>query len=105
RSCSNAAGDAVANDMLLTGVRGLEVHLHGAQKGEFGVACDTRYVAQGGSGEKVLNEDEQRFQDPSYSPPWARSPGGIEVRLSTPLAPPPPAQRRNNDDRESRAPP
>ncbi|EJK57283.1 hypothetical protein THAOC_22690 [Thalassiosira oceanica] len=36
-------------------------------------------------------------------PRWARSPGGIEVRLSTPLARP--AQRRKNDDGESRAPP
>ncbi|EJK46624.1 hypothetical protein THAOC_34700 [Thalassiosira oceanica] len=31
RACSNPAYDATANDMLLTGVRGLEVHLRGAQ--------------------------------------------------------------------------
>ncbi|EJK66544.1 hypothetical protein THAOC_12533 [Thalassiosira oceanica] len=43
------------------------------------------------------------FRTQSYFPPWARSPGGIELRLSTPSARP--AQRRNNDDRESRAPP
>ncbi|EJK49584.1 hypothetical protein THAOC_31525 [Thalassiosira oceanica] len=43
----------------------------------------------GGSGEKVLHEDEQRFQDPKfYFPPWARSPVSIEVRLSTPATTP-----------------
>ncbi|EJK74783.1 hypothetical protein THAOC_03524 [Thalassiosira oceanica] len=40
------------------------------------------------------------FRTQSYFPPWARSPGSIEVRLST-LS----ALGRHNDDRESRAPP
>ncbi|EJK43802.1 hypothetical protein THAOC_37716, partial [Thalassiosira oceanica] len=43
------------------------------------------------------------FRTQSYFPPWARSPGGIELRLQHPVE----LGRlgRHNDDRESRAPP